>query len=49
MNIIIQNWDKTFRVHESDCQGFRGVQVKQRTYFPLVSAMEMAIWQAILT
>jgi hypothetical protein len=25
------------------------VRVKQRTYFPLVSATEMAIWQAILT
>jgi hypothetical protein len=25
------------------------VRVKQRTYFPLVAAMEMAIWQAILT
>ncbi len=25
------------------------VRVKQRTYFPLVSIMEMAIWQAILT
>jgi hypothetical protein len=25
------------------------VRAKQRTYFPLVSATEMAIWQAILT
>jgi hypothetical protein len=25
------------------------VRVKQHTHFPLVSAMEMAIWQAILT
>ncbi len=25
------------------------VRVKQRTYFPLVSATEMDIWQAILT
>jgi len=25
------------------------VRVKQRTYFPLVSAMDIAIWQAILT
>jgi hypothetical protein len=25
------------------------VQVKQRTYFLLVSTTEMAIWQAILT
>jgi hypothetical protein len=28
---------------------FVRVRVKQRTYCPLVSAMEMAIWQAILT
>jgi hypothetical protein len=26
-----------------------GVQVKQGTYFPLVSATEMDSWQAILT
>ncbi len=28
---------------------FTRVRVKQRTYFLLVSATEMAIWQAILT
>jgi hypothetical protein len=28
---------------------FSRVRVKQHTYIPLVSATEMAIWQAILT
>jgi hypothetical protein len=37
-----------FSILNFKLQIFR-VRAKQRTYFPLVSAMEMAIWQAILT
>jgi hypothetical protein len=37
------------RANRSFGESISGVLVKQRTYFPLVSATEMAIWQAILT
>jgi hypothetical protein len=46
----IQIWTKLKETSSfwSLCSKSR-VRVKQRTYFPLVSATEMDIWQAILT